>query len=325
MIRREFIALLGGAAAWPVAANGQRRAMPVIGYLLSGSAESAAPNLAAFRQGLAEAGYVEGRNVGIEYRFAEDQLDRLPMLAADLVRRQVAVIAVGGSDAAQAAKNVTTTIPIVFTIGNDPVQTGLVASLNRPAGNLTGMTALTREIQGKRLAIARELLPNASIIATFTNPASVVADFNLRDLESAATSVGQRLVVLKTSTDSDLEAAFVVMAQQGAGALFVNSNPFFSNRRNLIVALATRNRIPTIFAGRDSVQAGGLMSYGANLLDTYHQAGIYTARILRGEKPAELPVVQSVKFEFVINLMTARALGITVPPTLLAIADQVIE
>jgi putative tryptophan/tyrosine transport system substrate-binding protein len=327
MRRREFIAGLGSAAAWPVVARAQQPAMPAVGLLLARSAGDALSvgDSAAFRQGLAEAGYVEGSSIAIEARFAGGQLDRLPILAAELVRRQVAVIFASGSDAAQAAKYATTTIPIIFQIGNDPVQTGLVASFNRPGGNITGVTALSREIQGKRLTMARELLPNASIIATFSNPVSVVSDINLRDLEAAAASIGQQLLVLRASTDRELEAAFISMVQQGASALFVNGSPFFGDRRDLIVALAARHRIPTIFPRREPVAAGGLMSYGTNTADLVRQAGIYTARILKGEKPADLPIFQPTKFEFVINLKTAKALGLTIPETLLATADEVIQ
>jgi len=323
--RREFITLLSASAAgWPLTARAQQSAVPVVGCLVSGSPETSAGNLIAFREGLAETGYVEGRSVTIEYRFAQGQLDRLPMLAAELVRRDVAVVAaIAGSDAAQAAKNATTTIPVVFNIGNDPVRTGLVASLNRPGGNVTGVTQITREIQGKRLALARELVPNASVMAT--NPTSVVAEPNLRDLEAAAASAGQRLLILKASSDTELEAAFAAIVQQGARALFINSNPFFNNRRELIVARAARNRIPTIFANRESVDAGGLMSYGPSLEDLCRQAGVYTGRILKGEKPADLPVLQPTKFDLVLNLKTAKELGLTVPPSLLAIADEVIE
>ena len=244
--RRTFIAGLGSVAAWPVAARAQQPAMPVVGFLDAGSAALSAV-YSAFRQGLAGAGYVEGSSVAIDARFAGGQLDQLSTLATELVRRKVAVIFTFGSDAAQAAKHATTTIPIVFLIGNDPVQTGLVASLNRPGGNITGVTRLSREIQGKRLAMARDLLPNASIIATFSNPVSVVSDINLRDLEVAAATIGQRLLVLRTSNDRELEAAFISLVQQGAGALFINANPFFADRRDLIVALAGRHRIPTIF------------------------------------------------------------------------------
>ena len=325
MRRRDFIAGLGGAAAWPVAARAQQPALPVVGYLHSSSRGASALASAAFRQGLAEAGYTETRDVVLEHRFAEGQLDRLSILAAELVQRRVAVIATTGFDATLAAKNTTSTIPIVFLIGNDPVQTGLVASLNRPGGNITGVTILSREIQGKRLAMTRELLANVSLIATLSNPASVVSDINLRDLEAAAARIGQRLLVLRTKSDDELEAAFVSMAQQGANALFVNSNPFFGNRADLIITLAARYRIPTIFSNREWVVAGGLMSYGTDPAALNRQAGIYAGRVLKGEKPANLPVIQPTKFELVINLNTANALGLTIPETLSATADEVIQ
>jgi putative tryptophan/tyrosine transport system substrate-binding protein len=327
MRRREFITLIAGASAagLPIVARAQRPGMPVVGCLLAGSAERSTPILTAFHQGLIEAGYIEGRNVLTEYRLADGQLDRLPMLAAELVRHEVAVLVSGGSDATRAAKNATASIPIVFMIGNDPVQTGLVVSLNRPGRNITGATLMTREIQGKRLAITREILPNASTIATLTNPTSVVADFNLGDLEAAAARIGQRLLVLKAGSDSEIEEAFVAIVRHGANALFVNSNPFFGNRRDLIVLLAARHRIPTVFADRGPVESGGLMSYGSSLADSYRQAGLYTGRILNGEKPGELPVMQPSKFELIINLKTAKTLGLTVPTTLRALADEVIE
>ena len=328
MKRREFIAGLGAAATsvWPLIARAQQNTLPVIGLLSPGSPETFVRNLEAFRQGLAEAGYVEGRNVVTEYRWAQGQLDRLPTLAAGLVWNKVSVIAVlGGSDAARAAKNATTDIPIVFYIGNDPVASGLVASLNRPGGNVTGITLMTREVQGKRLAMTRELLPHAAVIATFTNPTSVVADFNLRDLETAAAAIGVRLLMVETKSNSEIEAAFAVIVEQGAGALFLNSSPFFGNRRDFIVALAARHRVPTIFPFRESVEAGGLISYGSSSTDANRQVGNYTGRILKGEKPADLPVVQSSKFEMVINLKAAKALGLTVPLTLRALADEVIE
>jgi putative ABC transport system substrate-binding protein len=325
MKRRTFIAGLG-AAAWPVVAGAQQRAIPVIGILGAASPERFALISAAFRRGLAEAGYVEGSNLAIEDRNAEGQLDRLPILAAELVGRQVAVIVAVGQ-AALAAKYATTTIPIVFLGGGDPVQMGLVASLNRPGGNITGFTASRTELQGKRLALARDLLPNASIIATFSNPVSVGFNlFNLRNLEAAAASVGQRLLILSASSDRELEAAFISMVQQGASALFVNAD--FIDRMDLIVALAARHRIPTIFPFRGPVFQGGLMSYGTQpvlVRDFIRQAAIYTARILKGEKPADLPVMRPTKFELVINLKTAKALGLTIPETLLATADEVIQ
>jgi putative ABC transport system substrate-binding protein len=326
MRRREFIARLAVLATLPLPVRAQQPRMPVIGYLYPGSPESSTRNLAAFRRGLAEIGYVEGRNVAIEYRFAEGQLDRLPMLASELVLREVTVIAaLGGFDAARAAKAATTSIPVIFSIGNDPVQMGLVTSLSRPGGNVTGVTQLSREIQGKRLAIARELLPDVSVMATFTNPTSIVADFNLRDLEIAAASAGQRLLILRASSDAELEGAFTEIVRQGAGGLFINGNAFFFTRRELIVSLAARSRIPTMFPDRQFIDVGGLMSYGASLAGIFRQAGAYTGRILKGEKPANLPVMQPSKFELVINAKTAKALGLTIPETLLATADEVIQ
>jgi len=326
MKRREFIAGLGVATAWPLPLSAQRLAMPVIGYLHPATSGAVSEIVAAFRQGLTEAGYVEGGNVAIEYRFAENQFNRLPALAADLVRRQVAVIATGGgSDAARAAKAATATIPIVFNIGNDPVQTGLVASLNRPGGNITGVTLITREIQAKRLGILRELAPNAAVIATFMNPSSVIAESNVQDLERAARSLGLQLLVLKTASESDLEAAFASLVRQGAGALFIASSPFFSPLRKQLAALAARHRVVAIYSFREYVEAGGLMSYGPSLLDSSRQAGVYVGRILTGEKPSDLPVMQPTKFELAINLKTANALNLTIPPTLLALADKVIE
>jgi putative tryptophan/tyrosine transport system substrate-binding protein len=329
MRRREFIAaLLGGTLTsflWPLTPSAQRRAVPVLAFLHASSRGADARIDTAFRQGLAEAGYVVGRNIEIDDQFADGQLDRLPSMVAELVRRQVAVIVVTGSDAARAATNATTTIPIVFNIGNDPVQTGLVASFNRPGGNITGVTVITREMQGKRLAMARELLANASIIATLSNPISGISGPNLRDLEEAATSAGQRLLVLRTSSDDEIKEAFVSMAAQGVNALFVNPNPFFSSRTELITALAARHRVPTVFANRDPVVAGGLMSYGTDFAESSRQAGLYAARVLKGENPGDLPILRPTKFELVINLKTAKSLGLSIPETLLAIADEVIQ
>jgi putative tryptophan/tyrosine transport system substrate-binding protein len=328
MRRREFIGTLLGATATPfiwVPARAQNQPLPVTAFLSGNSRKASTPMSAAFRQGLAEGGYVEARNVVIEDRFADGQLDRLPSMAAELVQRHVAVIVATGFDAARAAKNATSTIPIVFYIGNDPVQTKLVASLNQPGGNITGATLITREIQGKRLAMAHELLADAAIIATFSNPVSVVSDINLRDLEAAATNVGQRLLVLRASSDDEIRAAFVSLVQQGAKALFVNSNPFFYSRADLIVELAAHHRVPTIFSSRESVVSGGLMSYGTDSAETGRQVGLYAARVLRGENPANLPILRPTKFELVINLKTAKALGLTIPETLLATADEVIQ
>ena len=292
MQRREFITGLAGAAVWPRATRAQQPGTPMVGFLSSTSPEAFASSVAGFRGGLTETGYVEGRNVSIEYRWAENQFNRLPALAAELVRLQVAVIAaVSGSDAAQAAKAATSTIPIVFNIGNDPVRTGLVASLNKPGGNVTGITALTRELQGKRLEILREVVSDTTLVATFLNPTSAIAESNLLDLQTAARMFGVQVLVLKTSTEGDVEAAFMSLVQNRVRALFVSASPFFFNLRNQLATLSVRHRIPAIFSGREFVTAGGLMSYGTSFSDQARLVGIYTGRILKGEKPADLPVV----------------------------------
>jgi putative ABC transport system substrate-binding protein len=325
--RREFITLLGGAAAaWPLAARAQLPAMPVIGFLDSRSPGMAANNLPAFRQGLAQTGFVEGRNVGIEYRFAELQNDRLPALAADLVRRQVAVIAgVTTTQGALVAKAATTTIPIVFAIGGDPVKNGLVASLNRPGGNVTGVSYLTNELGAKRLGLLRDLLPNAGMIAALVNPTNPNAESDAKDLLAAAQSMGLTLNVLHVSSERDIDGLFATLVQRRASAFLTVSDPLFTSRRQQIAVLAADHKIPAIYHVRDFTVAGGLMSYAPNIYDVFRQAGVYTGRILKGEKPADLPVVQPTKFEFVINLKAAKALGLEIPPKLLAIADEVIE
>jgi ABC-type uncharacterized transport system substrate-binding protein len=327
MKRRDFITLLGGgaAAAWPLAARAQQPAMPVIGFLNTLSPNNLAQgSLDAFRQGLGVAGFVDGQNVSIEYRWAEGHYERLPALADDLVRREVAVIAAtGGEPAPQVVKAATQTIPIVFMANGDPVASGLVASLNRPGGNATGITIFGTMAAGKRLELLRQLMPKADIVAYLMNPENPNQEID--SVRAAAHTLGQQVLVLNASSDPELDAAFVAIAQQQVAALLVASDSLFFDRRERLVALAARQLIPTIYYLRAFPQAGGLASYGNSLTDLYRQSGIYTGRVLKGEKPTELPVIQSVKFEFVINLNTAKALGLEVPPTLLALADEVIE
>jgi putative ABC transport system substrate-binding protein len=326
MRRRELIVLLGGAIAWPLAAPAQQKAMPVIGYLSSVSPGPSAPAVAAFRQGLSETGYVEGKNVAIEYRWAEGSYDRLPALATDLVGRKVDLIATGGGPtSAFAAKTATSTIPIVFVLGDDPVATGLIASLARPGGNLTGVSFLLVELMPKRLELLSELVPRAGMIALLVNPNNSNAERIIRDVEGAARAKGVQLPILKASSESEIDAAFATLVQLQAGALVVGTDPFLNSRREQLVALASRHGVPAIYQSREFVAAGGLISYGPSFTAVFRQAGIYVGKILKGAKPADLPVQQPTTFELAINLKTANALGLTVPQSMLMRADEVIE
>jgi ABC-type uncharacterized transport system substrate-binding protein len=323
--RRKFLATLGGAAAWPLAARAQQAAMPVIGYLNSGSPESDTPRLTGLRRGLNETGYVEGRNVVIEYRWAGNQADRLPALAADLVRLRVAVIVAAGPPSTFAAKAATTSIPIVFGVGADPVPLGLVASINRPGGNLTGFNAVSGEVGAKGLALLHELVPSAAMIGFLENPNNPLFELLTRDVLAAAPVIGLKVQILKASTDREIDAAFVSLVQARTGALLVSGDAFFNSRIEHIVGLAARHAIPTMYQIPEFVVAGGLISYGSSLIEEYRQVGLYAGRILKGEKPADLPVQQATKLELIINLKTAKALGLSVPLTLQASADEVIE
>jgi putative ABC transport system substrate-binding protein len=326
MRRRDFITLLGGAAAaWPRVARAQERTVPVVGYLYGGVPEAGANHTAAFRKGLSEAGYVEGRNVTIDYRWGHNDSDRFAELAADLVRRKVSVIVTAGSSPASlAAKAATATIPIVFEVGSDPVEVGLVASLNRPGGNVTGIASMNSELAPKRLGIVHELIPGPAPLGALLNPTSSLPTVTAV-LQSAAARIGRRVEVLLASTNRDIDTAFEAVVEKQIGALVVGAGPFFTNRRAQLVTLAARYAVPAIYSDRDIAEAGGLMSYASNVPDLYRQTGLYTGRILKGEKPADLPVMQPTRIEFVINLQIARLLGIDIPPTLLAIADEVIE
>jgi putative tryptophan/tyrosine transport system substrate-binding protein len=322
MKRRQFIAGLGSAATWPAVAWAQQQAIPVIGLV---EADAEAAFVAAFRKGLGETGYVEGQNVTVEYHYLEGKYDRLPALMADLVRRRVAVIAMGNTAAALAAEAATATIPIVFGVGQDPVKLGLVTSLARPGGNATGINFFNQEVDGKRLALLHELVPKAMRVAVLLNPANLTAEATLQGVQEAARAIDLQIHVLNASTSREIDGAFANLVRERSDALFVAGDGYFSSRRAQFVTLAARDRIATAYSNRDYVVAGGLMSYGTNSADRYRQIGVYTGNILKGAKPADLPVQQSTKFEFIINLQTAKLLGITIPETLLATADEVIQ
>jgi putative ABC transport system substrate-binding protein len=326
--RRDFITLLGGAAAaWPLAARAQEPALPVIGFLRPGSPEPNAHLVAAFRRGLGETGYIEGRNVSVEYRWTHNDDDRLPELAGELVRLRVAVIVTPGSTAAAAAaKSATATIPIVFSAGGDPVQTGLVASLNRPGGNVTGVSSMSGELGTKRLGLLQELVPRAARFAVLVNPNNPLAEAYITDVRAAAAAIGRQIEVLTASTSHDIDTAFATLVEKvRADALLIGLDPLFISRRVQLATLAARHAVPAIYPFREDADAGGLMSYGPSNTDLVRQAGIYTGRVLKGEKPADMPILRATKFDLVVNLTTAKALGLEVPPTLLARADEVIE
>jgi putative ABC transport system substrate-binding protein len=325
MRRRDFIAGLGSVAAWPVVAQGQQPALPVIGYLGAQSADDDKNATVPFLQGLKEAGYVEGQNVAIEYRWAENQYDRLPALATDLIRRHVAAILASGTPATLATRAATTTIPIIFVSGADPVALGLVASLNRPGANLTGIANLSGELTPKRLQLLRDLIPNAALFGVLADPAAPVTQSSITNLQAAAPTLGLQLLVVNARTDSDLETAFATFSQQHVGAVLVSDGSFLSRRMEELAALAAHHALPAIYPYRENALAGGLISYGASAGYLWHQAGIYTGRILKGDKTADLPVQQVTKIDLVINLKTAKALGLTIPETLLATADEVIQ
>ena len=324
--RREFITLLGGAtAAWPLTGRAQQPAMPVVGILNAGSREVVRSQIAAFLEGLKESGYVEGQNLAVEYRFAEGQFDRFPALASDLIRRQVSVLFTSSPAGVHAAKEATSTIPIVFSVGDDLVASGIVPSLNSPGGNLTGVYQFSTELEAKRLGLLHEMVPKATIIAVLVNPNFSSAEDQLREVQEAAASLGVQLVIVRANAESDFDTAFATLVQQRATALLVCASPFFNIRRQQLVVLAARHALPAIYEWREFAAAGGLMAYGTNLSEAYHQAGVYAGRILKGVKPADLPVVQSTRFEFVINLSTAKAIGIEVPNAIQLLADEIIE
>jgi putative tryptophan/tyrosine transport system substrate-binding protein len=324
--RREFLAALGGAAAWPLAARAQQRSMPVVGFLHSASPEPFANAVSAFRDGLAETGYIDGQNVAIEYRWAEGRYDRLPTLAADLIGRRVTIIvAMAGSAPAQAAKAATTSIPIVFVSGGDPVSAGLVASLNRPGGNVTGVSWVATALVPKQLELLRRLARNPVVVGALVNPSYPDHDLQLRELREAGAAIGQSIYVMRAASAQDIEAAFATFREQATGSLIIANDPFFVSRRDQIVALAAHYAIPAMYFSREFTAMGGLLSYSASLIEAARQGGIYTGKILKGARPADLPVMQPTKFELVINLKTAKVLGLDVPDQLLALADEVIE
>jgi putative tryptophan/tyrosine transport system substrate-binding protein len=326
MRRRQFLHILGSAAAWPLGARAQQQEMPLIGFMSGRSPEDSGYLVAAFRDGLGEVGFVDGSNIAIAYRWGLGQYDRMPALAADLVNRHVAVlVGVGGDISAVAAKRATSTIPIVFGLGGDPVKAGLVESLNRPGGNATGFTLLTNELEAKRLGMLHDLVPGAAVIGALLNPNFPPAVSQLQQLDEAARTINQKISVLKAGNDTELDAAFASLVEQKVGALLVTADPYFDTRRDRFIAFAEKNRLPTMYQFRDYAVAGGLISYGPSITDMYRQAGVYTGQILKGARPADLPVLQPTKFEFVINLKTAKALGLTIPAGLISYADEVIE
>jgi putative ABC transport system substrate-binding protein len=324
MRRRELISLLGGAAAWPLVARAQQSAMPVIGFLRSTSLSDSTHFVTSFRQGLKEAGFVEGQNVAIEFRYAEGRNNLLPELVADLIHKP-AVVIVANNPAAVVAKAATNTAPIIFITGSDPVRDGLVASLSRPGGNITGIVFIVSDLGAKRLELLRQLVPNATTIGVLVNPNTPETEAERRDLLAASLKTGQQLSILDVGSDRDIENAFATLVQRGAGAALIGAGPFLTSHRQQLVALAARNSLPTMYPLREYIADGGLISYGASITEAYRQAGVYAGQILKGEKPADLPVMQSSKFEFVLNLKTAKTLGLKVPPALIALADEVIE